>query len=34
MNFSEFYLEYGNDLLSELKLQLVPLSNEFTIIEL
>jgi bacillithiol biosynthesis cysteine-adding enzyme BshC len=34
MNFSEFYLEYGDDLLSELKLQLDPLSNEFTIIEL
>jgi bacillithiol synthase len=34
MNFSEFYLEYGDDLLSELILQLDPLSNEFTIIEL
>ena len=34
MNFSEFYLEYGDRLLSELKEKLDPLENEFTIIEL
>jgi bacillithiol biosynthesis cysteine-adding enzyme BshC len=34
LNFSEFYLEYGDALLSELKLNLDPLVNEFTILEL
>lgn len=34
MNFSEFYLEYGEGLLSVLKSQLDPLANEFTIIEI
>jgi len=34
MNFSEFYLEYGEDLLIQLKENLDPLVNEFTILEL
>ena len=34
VNFSNFYLEYGADLLSELKNNLDPLGQEFTIIEL
>ncbi len=34
MNFSEFYLEYGNVLLSEIKNNLDPLVNEFTVLEL
>ena len=33
-NFSEFYLEFGDELLSELKQNLDPLANEFTILEL
>lgn len=33
-NFSEFYLEYGDTLFSELKENLNPLSHEFTILEL
>ncbi len=33
MNFSEFYLEFGDELLSELKQNLDPLANEFTILE-
>ena len=33
-NFSEFYLEFGEELLSELKQNLDPLANEFTILEL
>lgn len=32
-NFSEFYLEFGEELLSELKQNLDPLANEFTILE-
>ena len=34
MNFSEFYLMYGTNLFSELKENLDPLVNEFTIVEL
>ncbi|RMA58514.1 bacillithiol biosynthesis cysteine-adding enzyme BshC [Ulvibacter antarcticus] len=34
LNFSEFYLEYGDILLSELKENLDPLHHEFTILEL
>ena len=34
MNFSEIYLEYGDHLLSELKENLDPLGNTFTILEL
>lgn len=34
MNFSEFYLQYGDTLLSELKKNLKPLSHKFTILEL
>lgn len=33
-NFSEFYLEFGDRLLSELKKELDPLANQFTILEL
>ncbi len=33
-NFSEFYLEYGEDLIPKIKEVLQPLSGEFTIIEL
>ena len=33
-NFSEFYLEYGDALFSELKENLDPLSHAFTILEL
>ena len=33
-NFSEFYLEYGDDLLSQLKQNLDPLALEFTVLEL
>ncbi|MDC8003381.1 bacillithiol biosynthesis cysteine-adding enzyme BshC [Aureisphaera galaxeae] len=34
MNFSEFYLEYGYGLISELKKELDPLAHEFTILYL
>jgi bacillithiol biosynthesis cysteine-adding enzyme BshC len=34
VNFSQFYLDYGDRLLSELKENLDPLSQEFTILEL
>lgn len=34
LNFSEFYLAYGDVLLTELKQQLDPLVNEFTVLEL
>lgn len=34
INFSEFYLEYGDTLFSELKANLDPLANQFTILEL
>ncbi len=34
VNFSEFYLEYGDELFQSLKENLEPLCNEFTIIEL
>lgn len=34
VNFSEFYLEYGDSLLEPLKNQLDPLCHEFTILEL
>lgn len=34
MNFSEFYLEYDDALLSEIKENLDPLVNEFTVLEL
>lgn len=34
MNFSEFYLEMGDDLLSVLKKELEPLENEFTVLEI
>ncbi len=34
MNFSEFYLQYGDRLLSELKENLDPLANELTILSL
>ena len=34
MNFSEFYLEYGDRLLQELKLNLDPLTGKFTVITL
>jgi len=34
LNFSEFYLEYGDTLLQELKEHLDPLANTFTILEL
>ncbi len=34
VNFSEFYLEYGNRLLTELKEELDPLAHEFTILYL
>ncbi|RFN57769.1 bacillithiol biosynthesis cysteine-adding enzyme BshC [Marixanthomonas ophiurae] len=33
MNFSEFHLEHGNVLLSEIKENLDPLVNEFTVLE-
>lgn len=33
-NFSEFYLEYGDQLIQNLKIHLNPLTHEFTIIEL
>ena len=33
-NFSEFYLEYGDDLIPKLKSALKPLQGEFTIIRL
>ncbi|NNM23786.1 MAG: bacillithiol biosynthesis BshC, partial [Flavobacteriaceae bacterium] len=31
-NFSEFYLEYGYDLLVSLKAELEPLDQEFTVL--
>ncbi len=34
LNFSEFYLEYGERLFSELKENLDPLAHEFTLLEL
>ncbi len=34
LNFAEFYLEYGEDLLDLLKENLMPLDGEFTILEL
>lgn len=34
INFSEFYLEYGDALFSQLKENLDPLANEFTVLEL
>ena len=34
MNFSEFYLEYGNELFEILKNNIDPLSDQFTILEL
>jgi uncharacterized protein YllA (UPF0747 family) len=34
VNFSEFYLEFGDELLLELKQNLDPLANEFTVLEL
>ena len=34
VNFSEMYLEFGEELIQKLKEDLEPLSNEFTIIEL
>jgi len=34
MNFSEFYLEHGTGLLSEVKNNLDPLVNKFTVLEL
>ncbi len=34
VNFSEFYLEYGDELLSQLKKELDPLVHQFTILEL
>ena len=34
VNFSEFYLEYGDDLIPQLKKQLDPLCHEFTVLEL
>ena len=34
LNFSEFYFEFGDTLLSELKQNLDPLVNEFTVLEL
>ncbi len=34
VNFSEFYLEYGSRLISELKKELEPLTQEFTILYL
>jgi bacillithiol biosynthesis cysteine-adding enzyme BshC len=34
LNFSEFYLEYGERLFSELKENLDPLAHEFTVLEL
>ncbi|MDX1461892.1 MAG: bacillithiol biosynthesis cysteine-adding enzyme BshC [Marinirhabdus sp.] len=34
VNFSEFYLEYGDQLMSILKEQLAPLENKFTVITL
>lgn len=34
MNFSEFYLEYGDDLFKTLKNNIEPSSNQFTILEL
>jgi len=34
INFSEFYLEYGDQLINELKENLDPLSHEFSILTL
>ncbi|MFT5249431.1 MAG: bacillithiol biosynthesis cysteine-adding enzyme BshC [bacterium] len=34
VNFSEFYLEYGDDLIPQLKKQLDPLCHEFTVLYL
>ncbi len=34
VNFSEFYLEFGDELLQKLKENLDPLGNEFTVLEL
>ena len=33
-NFSEFYLEYGDQLIQQLVLNLQPLKSEFLILEL
>ena len=33
-NFSEYYLEYGNDFINQLKTALKPLELQFTILEL
>jgi uncharacterized protein YllA (UPF0747 family) len=34
INFSEFYLEYGDELIPKIKAALKPLQGEFTIIRL
>jgi uncharacterized protein YllA (UPF0747 family) len=34
VNFSEFYLEHGDQLIPELKKQLDPLCHQFTVLDL